>query len=133
MNTVRYIIAAIVFFVFMFIYESFVHGSLLMNLYQETPSIWRDFNQMKEYMPYNIAIMALLALWITFIFTRFYREGGWRNGLTFGFYIGVLAGIQAAGAYFYLPISMTLALLWFVTYLVESLVGGFIIGAIYRA
>ena len=46
--------------------------------------------------------------------------------------MGVLAGIQAAGALFYLPISELLAGAWFVTYIVESVIGGLIIGSIYH-
>jgi hypothetical protein len=87
---------------------------------------------MMNYIPYNLVIMALIALWITFIFTRFYAQGGWKNGLHFGFYLGVLAGLQAAGAYYYLPVSATLAAVWFVVYAVQSTIGGLIIGAIYR-
>ena len=79
-----------------------------------------------------MAVMILLSIWISFIFTRFFREGGWKNGLSFGFYLGILAGIQAAGAYYYLPISIALAISWFIANLVESLIGGFIIGLIYR-
>jgi hypothetical protein len=130
MNTKRYVIAAIVLFVFIYIYEAIVHGMLLMPMYLETPNLWRG--EMTAYLPFNIAIIALLALWITFIFTRFYREGGARNGLHFGFYLGLLSGIQAAGAYYYLPISAALAGAWFLANLIESVVGGLIIGAIYH-
>lgn len=76
--------------------------------------------------------MVLLAFWITFIFTRLFREGGARNGLRFGLYFGILSGIQAAGAYYYLPISAMLAVCWFGAYVIESLVGGYLIGLIYR-
>lgn len=130
MNTKRYISAAIVLFIFIYVYEAIVHGMLLMPIYLETPNLWRA--EMSAYMPFNIAIMVFLTFWITFIFTRFYREGGVRNGLHFGFYLGVLSGVQAAGAYYYLPISGILAAAWFIANLVESVVGGIIIGAIYH-
>lgn len=132
MNIKRFLSAAIVLFVFIFGYESFVHGVMLKSLYLETPSIWRNYNQMMEYAPFNIGIMVLLSLWITFIFTRLFKEGGWSNGLRFGFYFGVLSSIQAIGAYYYLPISALLAACWFVAYLIESILGGLLIGCIYR-
>ena len=132
MNIKRYIIAAIVLFAFTFSYESYVHGVLLNSIYHETPNIWRAEADMISFMPFNIAVLVILALWITFIFTKFYPHGGAKNGLRFGFYIGVLAGIQAAGAYFYLPISSMLALYWFVAYVLESTVAGLLIGAIYK-
>lgn len=132
MNVKRYIFAAIALFVFCYIYEVVAHGMLLVSIYQQTPDLWRSYDEMVYFAPYNYAVMAALSLWLTFIFTRFYSEGGLNKGLKFGFYIGVLAGIQAAGALFYLPISEVLAGLWFVTYLVECTIGGLIIGAIYR-
>jgi len=132
MNIKRFILATIALFVFVFAYESFVHGTLLMNLYIKTPTLWRSYHQMKTYIPFNLIIMGLLTIWITFIFTRLFSEGGWKNGLTFGVYLGVLSGIQAAGAYYYLPISAMLAGSWFVAYVIESIIGGLIIGIIYR-
>lgn len=132
MNIKRFAAAAIVLFIFMFVYESLVHGKLLVQLYLETPNLWRGKDQMMAYMPFNLFIMAMLAIWISFFFTRIYKNGGWKNGLRFGLYLGVLSGIQAAGAYFYLPISATLALVWFLIYLIETTVGGLLIGAIYR-
>lgn len=132
MNFKRYILAVIALFVFIFAYESVVHGMVLINIYKETPSIWRTYDEMLTFAPFNRILMTILALWITFIFTRFYKTGGWKNGFKFGIYMGVLAGIQAAGALFYLPISELLAGAWFVTYIVESVIGGLIIGSIYH-
>ncbi len=132
MNMKRFLIAMIGLFIFIFGYETIIHGFLLTNIYSETPSIWRSYDQMVAYMPFNIGIMALITIWIVFIFTRLFEEGGWKNGLKFGFYFGVLSGIQAAGAWYYLPISGLLAGYWFIAYVVESLLGGLIIGFIYR-
>lgn len=132
MNIKRFSAATVVLFGFIFAYESLVHGKLLVSIYSQTPAIWRSYDQMIAYVPFNLVIMALISLWVTFIFTRFYKEGGWKNGLTFGFYIGILSGIQAAGAYYYLPISATLAVLWFVVNWIENIIGGLLIGLIYR-
>lgn len=132
MNIKRFFAAFLVLFLFIFGYETLIHGFLLKNLYLETPSIWRNYEQMMHYAPFNTVIMVLLAFWITFIFTRLFREGGARNGLCFGLYFGILSGIQAAGAYYYLPISAMLSVCWFGAYVIESLVGGYLIGLIYR-
>lgn len=132
MNVKRYIFAAVVLFLFMFGYEALVHGFLLKNTYSETASIWRSYDQMMAYAPFSMGIKVLISLWFTFIFTRFYKEGGWKNGLLFGVYLGILSGIQAAGAYYYLPISAMLAIYWLLAYLIESVIGGFLIGLIYR-
>lgn len=132
MNFSRFIFAVIALFIFIFVYEAMVHGYLLMGLYSQTPDVWRPIAEMKSYTLFNTAIMGFLSVWLAFMFTCFYRHGGAKNGLRFGFLIGVLSGLQAAGAYFYLPISLLLACAWFAAMLVESILGGFIIGLIYR-
>ena len=103
-----------------------------MDLYHQTENLWRAHDQMMAYMPFNLVLMGFIALWITFIFTQFYKDGGVANGLKFGFFIGILSAMQALGAYFYLPISCLLACSWFLAYAVESILGGIIIGIIYR-
>lgn len=103
-----------------------------MSIYTETPNIWRSPDQMAAYIPFNIAIMGLLAVWLSFIFTRLFKEGGWKNGLRFGIYVGVLSGIQAVGSYYFLPISTLLAACWFAAFMVESILGGLLIGIIYH-
>ena len=132
MNMKRFLSAVVVLFLFMLGFETLVRGVLLKQIYLQTPSIWRSYPDMQAYVPFNTFMMVLIAFWITFIFTRLFKEGGIENGLRFGLYFGVLSSMQAVGAYFYLPISASLAMYWFIAYLVESLVGGFLIGLIYR-
>lgn len=132
MNIKRFLLAIVALFVYVYTFEFYVHGMLLANIYNETPNIWRSVDQMMAHMPFNIVIMALITIWVTFIFTRLFKDGGWKNGLCFGLYFGVLSGLQAAGAYYYLPITATLAGCWFLAYVAESLIGGMLIGLIYR-
>lgn len=132
MNYKRFISAVVALFMLLFAYETVVHGFLLKGIYLETPSIWRHYKEMIGYQPFNIAVMALTSIWLVFIFSCLFKEGGWKNGLKFGLYIGLLSGIQAAGAWYYLPISALLAGYWFLGYLIQSVIGGLIIGLIYR-
>ena len=132
MNMKRFVPAAVILFLFIFGYEYLVHGVLLKGIYQDTASVWRSYDQMTAYVPFNTGIEALLAVWITFIFIRLFEKGGWQNGVRFGFYFGVLCGIQAAGAYFYLSIPEILAGYWFIAHVIEGVIGGFLIGVVYR-
>ncbi|MDF1758593.1 MAG: hypothetical protein P1U74_09905 [Legionellaceae bacterium] len=132
MNVKRFISAVISLFAFIFLYEWFVHGVLLSNIYQLTPSVWRSYDELQAYLPYNTMLMGIISLWVVFIFTRFYPEGGCKNGVHFGVYLGIFSAIQAIGAYFYLPIPMELPCYWFIAYLIENLLGGILIGFIYR-
>ncbi len=130
MNIKRFLLAAVSLFIFIYVYEYAVHVHLLTGLYLQTPNIWRA--DLASYAPFNYVIMALLAIWNSFIFTRFYPSGGVKNGLLFGFYVGILAAIQAAGAYYYLPITFSLTLAWFIAMFIECLIGGALIGLVYK-
>ena len=132
MNYKRFTWAAAALFIFVFGYETLVHGFLLRGIYSQTSSLWRDDAQMIAHTPFNLSMKALLALWTTFVFARLFKDGGWQNGLKFGLYFGVLSAIHAAAAYYYLPISAELAVYWFIAFLLEGLLGGFLLGKIYH-
>lgn len=132
MNVKRYIIAALAFFVFVFFYEWVLHGILLSGFYQQTSKIWREMAEMQANMPKGMGFQLVFAAWTTFIFTQIFPEGGLKNGSRFGLYFGVFAGILTASWYLWLPVPSVLGASWFVGSLIEGVVGGSIIGAIYR-
>lgn len=127
----RYIFSVFAVFAFFFLYEWFVHGFLLMGFYVETASVWRDFTIIASKMPLAVTLQFLLALWTTFVFVRFYKEGGIANGLRFGLYFGMFAGILSASWYLWLPIPVMLGWSWFLSGVIEGLGAGWILGAIY--
>ncbi len=47
MNKQRYVISALVTFVFVFLYEFLVHGFLLGDLYKQTAQLWRSEKEYK--------------------------------------------------------------------------------------
>lgn len=130
-NIQRFIGAFIGVFVFIFFYEWLVHGVLLKGFYEQTAHIWRPMSEMQSYMPQMMAFQLAIALWLTFVFTRLFREGGVKNGLLFGLYFGVFAAIMAASWYVPIPISKELAFNWFITSVVEGLGFGLILGLIF--
>ncbi len=132
MNVKRFLAASVVLFGFIFLYEWLVHGMLLQGMYEETASVWRAHEEMQKYLHFNFVLIAVVALWATLMFTRFYQDGGIGNGLCFGIYMGIFSGIQAFAAYFYLPIPVMLAAYWLLSSFMEYVIGGVLIGAIYR-
>lgn len=132
MNTQRFIISVIAVFAFMFAYEYVVHGQLLMPLYNETPSLWRPMDAMMNFMPWMIVTSLALAAVITYLFTRHYEAKGYGEGARFGLYIGLILGLMQFGAYYYLPISLNMALAWFVAYVIEGVGVGLVLSAVYR-
>lgn len=132
MNTKRYIYATIALFIFIFFYEWLAHGFLLTNLYHHTPHVWRKMPEMTSMMPLYLLINLAISAWLTFVFTRFFRDGGVENGLRFGLYFGVFSGLITAMWYLWLPVVGTLGFSWLINGIVEGLGGGVVLGLVYR-
>jgi hypothetical protein len=132
MNVKRYLGASLAFFVFMFFYDWLVHGVLLMKIYEQTAQIWRTEQEMHAHMPLGFLCHILTAAWLGLAFTQFYKNGGTKNGVTFGVFFGGILGLAAACAYIWLPIPAALAWYWFFANFFKYLLGGYILGAIYR-
>lgn len=133
MNIKRFIVASLLLFIVFSLYDWLVHGVLLTAIYQETASLWRAHEDMLSYLPIMDILKAFIALWMTFIFTRFYPDGGVLNGLCLGIFFGVFSAIQAVSAYFFLPIPLMLGIYWFLAYLFKYVFGGLVIGWVYRS
>ena len=132
MNIPRFIAAAIALFVFIFLYEWLVHGYLLMGLYEQTASVWRNFAEMTANMPVAMCFQFALSVWTAFAFTQIYKEGGIIKGLLFGLFFGVFAGILTASWYLWLPVPAKLAWSWLASGIGEGLGGGLVLGSVYR-
>lgn len=78
---------------------------------------------------------AIAAPVFAFVYTKGYEagKGGIGQGVRFGFYLGVfLAASISLGFYAALPIPGILAVYWFIGGVVEYVVVGAVVGAIYK-
>lgn len=132
MNFKRFIGAAAAVFVFLFLYEWLMHGILLRETYHSTPLVWREYTDMQSKMPLRIGIQLIFSLWITYVFTQIYPEGGLKNGLLYGLYFGVFAGTLLGSWYLWLPVSETLGWIWFIDGVIKGLGIGALLGYFYR-
>lgn len=132
MNFRRYLLATLALFVFILLYEMFIHGFVLMKMYIATANVWRDFSEMEANMPISLCFHLALSAWIAFIFSQLYKEGGIKNGLLFGLFFGVFAGILTASWYLMLYVPAKLSLSWFFSSVGEGLGSGLVVGSIYR-
>ena len=133
MDKKRYIGAFLALFVFTFLYDWFVHGFLMMSMYEETSQVWRDYgSDMASCLSLSIPYQLILSAWTAFAFTKIYKEGGLTNGLYFGLYFGVFAGILTGAWYIWLPVPAKLGASWFVSSVIYGLGGGAVLGSTYR-
>lgn len=132
MNFRQYLLSTFVLFIFIFLYELFIQGFVLMGMYEATANVWRDFKEMEANMPLAMSFQLALSAWIAFAFSQLYKEGGIKNGLLFGLFFGGFAGILTASWYLWLNVPAKLGLCWLMSGIGEGLVGGLVLGSIYR-
>lgn len=132
MNLQRYLLSTVAMFVFVFLYEIWVHGFVFIGMYEATAQVWRDFSVMEANMPLAMGFQLVLSAWTAFIFTQMYKEGGVKNGLLFGLFLGVFAGILMASWYLWLNVPVTFSLIWLVSSIGEGLGSGLILGLVYH-
>lgn len=135
MNVKRWLMASVAALVAIFIFEAVVHGVLLADIYRQTASVWRPEAEMKSTMWAMWLSFLIFAPLLALIYARGYEHGksGVGQGFRFGAIVGTMLGAtNALGWYGVLPIPGVLAAYWFAAIVVESILAGVLIGAIYR-
>ena len=130
MNTKRFAIAAIAAFVGVFLFEMLWHGFLMKGMYDATASVWRPEGE--HDMKYMFLSQFLFAVAMTFAYTKIGEHLPCKRGIAFGVIFGLVLAALQLGAYCYLPIPMTIALLWMAAALLKCLSTGMIIAALYK-
>ncbi len=106
-----------------------IHGLILGKTYQETAAIWRPMAEMKMGLIHVVTLIS--AAVFVGLYARFVSDKSVKTAVGFGFLFGIGAGISMGyGTYAVLPMPYHIALVWFLGTLVESVVGGWIMGMI---
>lgn len=116
---------------FQFIYDMMLHGTCLMSIYQQTPQLWRAPSEMQQYGWVMLVAYVLQALVFVSLFKGGYESKGLMEGVRFGALVGVLVGSLSFAHYGYMPISLELALYWFVADIVRSVLAGVLVAAMW--
>ncbi|MBI1978138.1 MAG: hypothetical protein HYS55_05245 [Candidatus Omnitrophica bacterium] len=135
MNTKRWFLAGLGAFLVVSVLDMIVHGRLLMGLYTQTQSVWRQGPDGGHLMWLIFLTEALFAFALAWFYTLGYEVGkpALGQGIRFGFYIGiVLVAAQGFTWYAVLPVPFILNLGWLASSMVNSLAAGAVIGLIYR-
>ncbi len=110
MNTKRFVLAVIGAFVFVFVFEMLWHGFLMKDMYDATISVWRPEGE--HDMRFIFASQFLFAAVLTYIYTVVGKHLTCKRGVAFGFFAGLLLAMPQLGTYCYLPIPLTISLMW---------------------
>jgi hypothetical protein len=114
-----------------FVAIDFVVNTVLMKEdYAATAALWRPEAEMKIWI-FQV-VSAFVAFFFTMIFSKGYEGGGIVEGVRYGFYVGMMMAVPMAyGSYGAMPIPYSFALKWFISGLIEYVIAGAIVAAVY--
>ena len=128
----RFLLAFVAAYVFLFIWGWVFNGVFLKDVYAQTPNLWRSQTEMMSLFHWIIVGQAL----IVFSFVMIYATGFAGGGVFAGIRLGVLleiAGIgMRLGFYAVQPIPGKVILYGSVGGLIEMIIVGAMVGAIYK-
>jgi hypothetical protein len=128
----RFIAAFVAAYVFIFLWGWLLNGVLLKDVYAQTPDLWRPQSETMSLFHWIIIGQAL----IVFAFVMIYASGFAGGGVIAGIRLGVLLEIAAIGMrlaiYAVQPFPGKLIIYGSVSGLIEMIIVGAIVGAIYK-
>ncbi len=133
MNTKRFVLGSFAVFVFFFLYEWLVHGVILAGWYQEGLNLLRPESQMSAFAAWMILGHLILAFGFCLVFLKGYEGKGVSEGVRYGIYVAFAFGISTYLVnYAVFPHPGPWVLAWIIGTIVQMMVGGAIIAAIYK-
>ena len=134
MNVKRFVTASLAVFLLGQILNFLIHGVILTPAYQATQSIWRSPADMQGNMWIMWVTGLVSSVLFVFIFVKGYEGRGVKEGLRYGFLVGVFVSLPAAYNLFaILPIPKQMALQWFLLGTISWMFMGAMAAIIYRA
>jgi len=128
----RFTLAFLAAYIFLFVWGWLFNGVLLKDVYAETPNLWRSQSEMASLFHWIIIGQAL----VVFSFVMIYASGFAGGGIAAGIQLGLLLEIAAIGMrlgfYAVQPIPGKLILYGSIGGLIEMVIVGAMVGAIYK-
>jgi len=128
----RFIVAFFAAYIFIFFWGWLLNGVLLKDIYAQTPTLWRSQSEMMSLFHWIIIGQAL----VVFAFVMIYASGFAGGGVIAGIRLGILLEIAAIGMrmgiYAVQPFPGKLIVYGSVGGLIEMIIVGAMVGAIYK-
>lgn len=131
MNCKRFIIASLSVFVAIQAMEFLINWIILMPQYEALKEMWRPDMSSKMWIMYPIGL--LVAFLFTYIFVKGREGKGLAEGVRFGLIIWLFVAVPMSLGYWVMfPIPFKLALWWIIFSLIEYIIAGLLVAAIYK-
>ncbi len=128
----RFILAFAAAYIFLFLWGWLLNGVFLKDVYAETPSLWRSQNEMMSLFHWIIIGQVLVVFAFVMIYASGFAGGGVIAGIKLGFLLEIAAIGMRLGFYAVQPIPGKLILYGSIGGLVEMVIVGAMVGAIYK-
>jgi hypothetical protein len=130
MRPVRLVVASLAIFVLAIVWNACVHLVILREANAAVESLRRPDMGNKIWL--SLGMTAIIALLFVWGYGRVARTGSIWEGLSFGVYVGILAGLLVdVNQYVLYPIPASLAAKWFIGGLVEFSTYGVLVTRLY--
>ena len=132
MNKKRFLLSVISIFVMSLAYDYLLHGLLLHDVYRSVESVWRSGAEIQSLRWVMVLADALMALLVTFVFTRRYEGRGGGEGVGFGLSVGAILAVPHLASYCFLPLPFSIVASWMAGSLVWGVLAGIVLALTYR-
>jgi len=130
MNFKRFVLAVLGAFASVFVFEMLWHGFLMKGMYEATMSVWRPESECN--MTVMLVSQFLFAGVLAYIYTLIGSKLPCKRGVAFGFFAGLILGVPQLATYCYLPIPLSISLMWVLASIVKCTLVGMAIACIYK-
>ena len=131
MNVKRFIIASIVVYIVVQVLDFIIHGLILADTYKTLANVWRP-DMMSLIWIFYVAGLVFAVLFV-YIFIKGYEGKGILEGVRYGAIMGLFMNVIGMfGQYVMYPIPFLLSLQWFIYGMIEFIIAGMVVAAIYR-
>jgi hypothetical protein len=125
------LLAVLAVFVVWQLLDLVIHMVILSPAYAATADLWRPMEEMKMGLGFITGLVAALAF--VLIYALFIKPKSVKNAMLYGLIYGVGGGIgMGFGTYTVMPITVGIAVGWFLGTVVESVAAGWVVGRIMR-
>lgn len=123
----RILLTCLAVFVLWSAADYFFHGMILADDYRETARLWRAADEVK--LGLHTLVVLATAVLFTLIYTLLVNPRSIRAALLYGALFGLAGGLSFGyGMYAFMPLPQDMAVTWFITSLVEGVLGGLALG-----
>lgn len=133
MNLKRLLLAIVVAFVFIFATDFLIHAVWLKGDYAATKELWRPEAEMNARFPWMLMAQLLVAIvFVTLWALGFATRGGAGLACGYGLLVGLIVQATTVITYVVSPLPADIALKWFATGIVQSVLLGLVVWLVYK-